>query len=87
MMCDTYVTLRTLKRDLSTTCDTRMFNICLISTYVKNMWHILLCIIKKKKQILGRNYVQIYQTRACTLLTNYNINAKYNANIYHIRRF
>lgn len=49
MMYDIYLILCMLKCDLSIICDICMFNICLILIYVKNMWYILLCIIKINK--------------------------------------
>lgn len=68
-----------------------MIPACLTYVWSQHMWKICgryWCVsLKQSNQILGRNNVQIYQARACTLWTNYNINAKYNAIIYYIRRF
>lgn len=68
-----------------------MIPICFTYVWSQHMWKICgryWCVpLKQTNQIIGRNNVQIYQARACTLLTNYNINAKYNAIIYYIRRF
>lgn len=61
-----------------------MFDLNICKKICGTYWYVPL---KQKNQILGRNNVQTYQARAWTLITNYNINAKYNAIIYYIRRF